>query len=268
LLFIFGRDFNFMINNQENKDIKELGATLLEIAVLLMVSGASTGRVRNTIDRISTSFSYTANMFISQRTIMLSIYDGENECVFNSLKRTSPHGINFTTVSGISRMSWLILDEKWDVKKLNEELERLCALPRYPRTVVLLLTGLAGAAFCRLAGGGVLDMATVFAGTIAGLFIRQEAAKLNFNPNLCIYFAALTASLIAGSLVKLGAGVNHEIAFATSVLFLIPGIPLINAFSDMIDGNLHNGLIRGLNGFIVSFSIALGLLTSMAVYQF
>jgi uncharacterized membrane protein YjjP (DUF1212 family) len=257
-----------MSNNQENKEIKELGATLLEIAVLLMVSGASTGRIRNTIDRIATSFSYTANLFISQRTIMLSIYNEENECVFNSLKRTPLHGINFTTVSGISRMSWLILDEKWNVKKINEELDRLNALPHYPRILVLILTGMAGASFCRLAGGGVLDMTIVFAGTIAGLFIRQEATKLNFNPNLCVYFAALTSSLIAGSLVKLGAGINHEIAFATSVLFLIPGIPLINAFSDMIDGNLHNGLIRGLNGFIISFSIALGLLTSMAIYRF
>jgi hypothetical protein len=30
---------------------------------------------------------------------------------------------------------------------------------------------------------------------------------------------------------------------------------------------LHNGLIRGLNGFIIAFSIAMGLLTSMFIYQ-
>ncbi|MFI5140376.1 MAG: threonine/serine exporter ThrE family protein [Sphingobacteriales bacterium] len=257
-----------MPDSQQNKEIKELGATLLEIAMLLMVSGASTGRIRNTIDRISTSFSYSANMFISQRTIMLSMYDEENECVFNSLKRTSQHGINFTTLSGISRMSWSILEENWTVKKINEELDRLCALPHYPRIVTLLLTGLAGAAFCRLAGGALLDMTVVFAGTMAGLFVKQEAAKLNFNPYLCVYLAALTSSLIAGSLVKFNPGTDHEFAFATSVLFLIPGVPLINAFSDMIDGNLQNGLIRGMNGFIISFSIALGLLTSMAIYHF
>jgi len=103
---------------------------------------------------------------------------------------------------------------------------------------------------------------------MAGLFVKQEATKLNFNPYLCVYLAALTSSLIAGSLVKFNPGTDHEFAFATSVLFLIPGVPLINAFSDMIDGNLQNGLIRGMNGFIISFSIALGLLTSMATYHF
>jgi uncharacterized membrane protein YjjP (DUF1212 family) len=62
-------------------------------------------------------------------------------------------------------------------------------------------------------------------------------------------------------------GNEHEHAFATSVLFLIPGVPLINSFSDLIDGNLQNGIVRGLNGLIISFVIALGLLTTVLIYQ-
>lgn len=257
-----------MSDSSQKKEIKDLGATLLEIAMVLMVSGASTGRVRNTIDRISNSFGYTTNMLVSQRSIMLSIYDEQNDCVFNSLKRTTVHAVNFNAVSEISHLSWLTVDEKWGIVKINEELKRIKALPHYPRLVVLGLTGLAGASFCRLATGQPIDMAFVFMGTVLGLFIRQETTKMKFNPYACVYFGALTSSLIAGSLVKFHPTMNHEFAFVTSVLFLIPGIPLINAFSDMIDGNLQNGLIRGLHGFIISFSIALGLLTSMAIYQF
>jgi uncharacterized membrane protein YjjP (DUF1212 family) len=130
------------------------------------------------------------------------------------------------------------------------------------------LVGLAGSAFCRLAGGEALDMLMVFFGSSVGLFIRQESIKKKFNPYMCVYFAALGASLIAGMPAKFGSGDTHEHAFATSVLFLIPGVPLINSFSDMIDGNLQNGLIRGLNGFIISFTIALALLTSMFIYGF
>jgi uncharacterized membrane protein YjjP (DUF1212 family) len=257
-----------MPENNKHSHAHELGITLLDIATLLMVSGASTERVRNTIDRISNAFEYTTYMLLSQRTIILSVYNDANKCVFNSTKRTAAHGVNFTMVSGISRMSWLVVEEKWTVEKIKEDVARLRALPHYPRIVVLLLTALAGASFCRLATGSWQDMCIVFIGTTAGLFIRQEATKKRFNPYMCVYFAAFTSSLIAGSLVKFDPAVKHEFAFATSVLFLIPGVPLINAFSDMIDGNLQNGLIRGLNGFIISFSIALGLLTSMAIYRF
>ncbi|MBC8051767.1 MAG: threonine/serine exporter family protein [Sphingobacteriaceae bacterium] len=257
-----------MNNNPEKDEIHVLGSTLLEIGALLMVSGASSGRIRNTINRISDSFGYSADMLISQRTLMLNIYNEDSGHFFNSLKRTSPHGVNFVMLSGISRMSWLIVEQKWNVKQINEELKRLRSLPHYPRMIILSVVGLAGAAFCRLAGGVAFDMVMVFIGTFCGLFVRQEAMKMKFNPYMCVYFAAFVSSLLAGIPAKLGSYDTHEHAFATSVLFLIPGVPLINSFSDMIDGNLQNGLIRGLNGFIISFTIALGLLTSMFIYQF
>ena len=252
---------------QRNTEIGQLGATLLEVAAVLMVSGASTGRIRNTVTRLSNSFGFNTDMLISQRTLMLTIYDEENDFLFSSLKRTSPHGVNFKLLSGISRMSWQVAEEKWTVKQINDELKRLKDLKHYPRVVVLSLVALAGSAFCRLAGGAFSDMMMVFLGTFAGLFVRQEATRLRFNPYMCVYFGAFVSSLIAGSLQKFAPGEPHDHAFATSVLFLIPGVPLINSFSDMIDGNLQNGLIRGLNGFIISFSIALGLLTSKFIYQ-
>ncbi|MDR3697439.1 threonine/serine exporter family protein [Mucilaginibacter sp.] len=257
-----------MVDTPDKQEIKDIGDTLLEIAMNLLVSGASIGRIRKTVERISANFSFNTYILISQRTILLNMYDSENDCVFNGLKRTAPHHVNFTMISGISRISWFVVNEDWEIGKIKEELARVKSLAHYPRLVTLVLTGLAGASFCRLAGGGPLEMGVVFIASTAGLFIRQETTKLNFNPYLCIYFAALTASLIAAGFIKLDVAKIHEPAFATSVLFLIPGVPLINAFSDMIDGNLNNGLIRGINGFIISFTIALGLLTSMAILHF
>jgi len=256
-----------MSNREKSQEIKALGASLLQIGALLMISGASTGRIRNTITRISDAFGYNTDLLISQRTIMLNISDEESDCFFNSLKRTQAHGVNFRLISGMSRMSWLVGEQNWSIAQINEEVTRLEKLPHYPRIVVLTFVALAGASFCRLAGGSFFDMLLVFAGSFCGLFVRQEAAKMQFNFYICIYFAALVSSLIAGIPVKLSPVKSHEFALATSVLFLIPGVPLINSFSDMIDGNLQNGVIRGLNGFIISFSIALGLLTTMFIYQ-
>jgi len=67
--------------------------------------------------------------------------------------------------------------------------------------------------------------------------------------------------------VKLGIGAHPELAFATSVLFLVPGVPLINSFTDLIDGNISIGIVRGTNGLLVAFSIALGLLAAMVVFK-
>lgn len=256
-----------MPSSETQVEIKELGKTLLDVGAVLMSSGANTGRIRNTINRIADSFGYKTELLISHRTIMLSIRCEDSDEFFSSLKRTSPHGVNFKVVSGISRMSWAVVEEKWTVEQIREELDRLVSLPHYPRWITLILIGFAGASFCRLAGGNAMDMLIVFSASMTGLFVRQEAVKMGFNTYLCIYFAALTATLISGLSVKFGVGNEHEHAFATSVLFLIPGVPLINSFSDLIDGNLQNGIVRGLNGLIISFVIALGLLTTVLIYQ-
>ncbi|KAA8485449.1 threonine/serine exporter family protein [Arcticibacter tournemirensis] len=252
----------------KNTEIKELGATLLHIGALLLSAGASTGRTRNTITRISDSFGYNTEFVINNRTLLLTLSDENNEYFFNSLKRSSPHGVNFTLLSGISHLSWEIVEDKLTINQINEQLAKLTALPHYERWIVLILVGLAGSSFCRVNGGEALDMLAVFIATFAGLFVRQEATRLRFNLYMCIYFGAFTASLIAGGAVKFGMGYTHEQAFATSVLFLIPGVPLINTFSDMIEGNLQNAIVRGMNGLIISFAIGLGLLTSMFIYQF
>lgn len=232
-----------------------------------MSSGANSRRIRNTINRISQSFGYHAELLITHRALMLSVSDEKDNHFFSSLKRTSPHGVNFRIVSGISRMTWHVVDEKWSLSQIQQEVDRLVSLPHFPRIIILTFVAFAGASFCRLFGGNIQDMLITFGATFSGLFIRQEMVKRHFNPYLCIYSAAFTASLISGYYFKFGNSMTSEHAFATSVLFLIPGVPLINSFSDIIDGNLMNGIVRGMNGLVISFAIALGLLSAMLIYQ-
>ena len=256
------------MNKEELLEINDIGSILLEIGTLLMSSGATTSRVRNTVHRISEALGYNTSMLITNRAITLSISDKSEQHFFNSLKRTSPHGVNFKVVSGISRMSWRVVDEKWTPGQIKTELDRLTSLPHYPRLLVLSLVGLAGASFCRLFGGSVLEMAVTFLATFVGLRVRQEAVIKQFNPYLCVFFASFAASMISGLFRKLGIGNTMEHAFTASVLFLIPGVPLINSFSDLIDDNILNGVVRGINGLLIAFAIALGLMGAMMIYKF
>ena len=256
------------MSESESKKLNEVGSLLLETGNLLMCSGASTARVRMTINRISEALGYSTNLFITHRALMLTISDANHEQFLSSLKRVAPHGANFKVISGISRMSWRIVEDKWTLDQIRNEINRLADLPHYPRLIVLLVVGLAGASFCRLFGGNYIEMLITFVASFSGLFVRQEATLKHFNQYLCVFFAAFTASFIAGSLKKFGLYMELEHAFATSVLFLVPGIPLINTFSDIIDGNILNGVIRGVHGLMVAVAISLGMLTTILIYHF
>lgn len=250
-----------------NHDLSKIADVLLEIGAILMGAGANTGRIRVTVNRIAHSLGYHVELLITHRALMVSVIDGDGGFFSSKLKRTPPHGVNFKILSGISRMSWKVQEEDWNIDQIYQELDRLKALPRYQRWRVLLMVSLADASFCRLIGGGWIEMLIAFWATWAGLFVREEFAKKQFNPFICVLGAAITASFLSGLGVKLEIGEHPDLAFATSVLFLIPGVPLINSFTDLIDGNSLTGIVRGTNGLIISFCIALGLMAAMAIFR-
>jgi uncharacterized membrane protein YjjP (DUF1212 family) len=244
------------------------GNTLLEIGSLLMSSGASTHRTRVTMKRIANGLGYGIELLITQRALMLTIIEEDQEYFFSRMKRISPLKPNFRMVSGISHLSWNVMEEEWTLEQIDAELNRLKLLPHYPRWVLLTMVGAAGSGFCYLFGGDYLNMTVAFVATVAGLFIRQESTRKKFNPYLCVFFAALVASFIAGLSETFEIGSEPDKAVATSVLFLVPGIPLINSVTDMIDGNIQNGLVRAINGLFIAFAIALGLFTSKMILNF
>lgn len=252
-----------------NNQLSQIADVLLEVGAMLMGAGANTGRIRVTINRIAHSLGFQVELLITHRAIMLSVIDDDDgEFYTSKLKRTPPHGVNFKILSGISRMSWKVQDEDWSLDQINTELDRLRSLPHYPRYQILLLVALADAAFCRLFGGAWMEMSVAFIATFLGLFVRQEATKKDFNPYIVVFMAALTASIVSGASVVLRIGEHPELAFATSVLFLIPGVPLINSFTDLIEGNFSTGIVRGTNGMIIAFCIALGMLVAKVVFNF
>jgi uncharacterized membrane protein YjjP (DUF1212 family) len=245
----------------------ELGEMLLEIGSMLMVAGANTERVKMTISRIAGAFGCDSQLMITNHALMITLTYDNKVKTFTSVKWVPNMHLNFNLISDISTMSWKIVQEKWSVERINKEMKLLDKKPVYPRFLVIFLVALAGSSFCRLMGGEAVEMIVCFTGSFTGLYVRQESVKLKFNFYLCIFFAALTSSFLAGLYSFLNPGAEYIHALATSVLFLIPGVPMINSFSDLIDGNILNGTTRGVNVLVIAFAIALGLMVSLLIFN-
>jgi uncharacterized membrane protein YjjP (DUF1212 family) len=255
------------MKNLHKEEMDQLGSLLLEVGVSLLSSGASCARIRITMKRLAASFSYNAHISIAPKSVSLTLNKEPDTAIFNGMRSIVAQGVNFKNISGISRLSWDALEKKYSIQQVQAELNRLLALPHYTRLVILFFVILSGSGFCFSFGGKLPEMVIAFGATFCGLFVRQEVVKHKFNPFISVYLAALIASLFAGAFVKAGLNINFEHAFATSVLFLIPGVPLINCFTDLIDGNTLNGIVRGINALMFALAIALGLLTTMFMYH-
>lgn len=246
---------------------KQLGALLLDVGVSLLSSGANCSRIRITMTRFASAYGYLPHISIAPKSISLTLNNEHGLTIFNGTRSTPAQGVNFKVISGITKLSWAAAKKEPPIDELRNELDKVQATKHYDRLIVLFSVSLAGAAFCYTFGGSWIEMLITFGATFCGLFVKQQLAKYSFNPYVCTYGAALVASLFTGAFHQAGLNITLEHAFSTCVLFLIPGVPLINCFTDLIDGNILNGIVKGVNALIYALAIAFGLSTTIIIYN-
>ena len=241
----------------------EVARLLLDFGVLLLQSGAHTGRIIRNLQRIGASFDYQPEIFVAFSGITLTLRDKHGIADITLFGRVANYGVHLATVAAISQLSWQVSDQPISISELRERLYTIKLMPHYSRWQIIPMIGLACGALARLshAPWSVVVVAALAAAT--ALWLRMWLQRHKFNGLLVVLFAALFATLVGSSATLLHVGDNSHLAIAASVLFLIPGVPLINAVIDMINGYMTMGIGRGAAGIAISMALAGGMLTGM-----
>lgn len=251
---------------EHSKKIQELSNFLLDYATTLMAVGSHTSRIVKNVTRIAESFGFGVDMTIFQRNITMTVKHSEDYSIRRTYVRRIPAmALNFRTISDLSALSWEAYDHH-RTSRAAAPVQYHCQHPTYVIAwMVLLLVACANAAFCRLFGGDPIAMGLVWIATLAGFFIRQELTKLQLNHMVIFIICSFIASLTAALGVFCNLGTTQDIALGTSVLFLIPGVPLINSILDILEGHVLVGLSRTINATILIICIALGLSMTLLI---
>ena len=251
----------------DSSKLIETADLLLEISSLLMVSGANTNRVNLSINRFASVLNVKAASLISHKTFIMTLTDKDTKQSCTRVQNIPPYIINFVIISAISKASWNATTENWTLDQIAKEIERIKTLKRYPRLVILLAVSFAGAGFCNIFNGDYLNMLVAFISTFMGLFVFQQTHKHKYNLYIRIFLGSFIASSVASLGILYEIGSEPQTALATSILFLVPGVPLINSFTDLMDNNILNGMVRFTTGLMIVLAMAIGLFLAMYLFQ-
>jgi uncharacterized membrane protein YjjP (DUF1212 family) len=250
----------------KSPDIKEVADLLAEVASTLMTSGSHTMRIIQNVSRMANIFGYQMELSVFQLSIMMTITSIENSSQHLTLvKKSKPQLLNFTLVSELSALSWDTFDKKLTFNESKDKYQKIISKKRTSEWLVLFLVSCANAAFCRLFHGDFYAVGLVFLATMIGLEIRQLMIRKNINHLIAFTASSFFASLFAGMAYVFRLGNTPDIAIASSVLFLIPGVPLINSILDIIQGHVLTGTARLVNACSLIVCIAIGLFGSMLI---
>ena len=165
----------------------------------------------------------------------------------------------------MSALSWEACDRHLTLEEIEARYREIIARPRIDPIFTLIVVGLANASFCRLFGGDWFAMSIVFTATLLGFFLKQGMQNRGFNHYVVFIASSFVASMYAS--VALTFDTTADIAIATSVLFLIPGVPLINGVIDIVEGHVLNGIARLTSALMLIVCIAIGLSATLMIVK-
>ena len=244
-----------MGNKEEN--LCNVGEIVAEYAAHMMGCGIHTSRVIRSAKRIGEAYGYAVNISVFQKSLILTLKDESEHKSFSEVVNIPPLPISFEHNSELSALSWETYDERLPLDAVREKYEKIISAPSIHPLFVLLLAGFANGAFCRLFGGDWLSTGIVISATMAGMFLKQRMTASGVNHFIVFIASAFIASICAS--MSLIFDTTSDIALATSVLFLVPGVPLINGIIDIVEGHTLTGFARLTQAALLIICIAIGL---------
>ncbi|EGJ71401.1 protein of unknown function DUF1212 [Bacteroides coprosuis DSM 18011] len=230
---------------------------IAEYSSTLMGSGVHTSRVIRNSKRLGRALGIEVKIGVFQKNIILTTLDQENNISHSEVVDIPAYPISFEYNSELSALSWEAYDEHLSFEEVKEKYYQIINSPRIHPLFVLILVGFANASFCRLFGGDFCSMSIVFSSTLVGFFIKQRLGANKVNHFITFILVAFIASLCAS--ISLIFDTTSETALATSVLFLVPGVPLINGVIDIVEGYILTGFSRLTHAALLVVCIAIGL---------
>ena len=246
-------------------ELTELLDFIGEYATYLLGSGVHTSRVVRNARRIGASQSVDVRLTTFQRTSILTVREEGNPEVVTQVVEIPHLPISFERNSDLSALSWDALDDRLPLDEIRRRYGELIDKPRIDPIFVLVTVGLANASFCRLFGGDWTAAGIVFTATLVGFAARQRMQAHGVNHFLIFIISAFMASLCASAALRFDC--TAETALATSVLYLVPGVPLIKGVIDIVEGHILIGFSRLINALLLIICIAIGLSATLLMVK-
>lgn len=221
---------------------------VLRFGELMLGAGASSARVRDSMERIATALGLDhLQCRVGMTDIVMSAHRG-------AIYRTRVAEVGHIAVDAgrITELRRLVHDvsDGVSVVQLQAELDRIQSIPpRYPTALRVAAAALACAAFAFLNNGGWQEAIAVALAVALGQWVRILLVRARVNEFLLVFVAAVVALLGYLGVVALMdlAGlevVGHNAALTSAVLFLVPGFPLVTGAMDLARRDLHAGIAR------------------------
>ncbi len=239
---------------------KRFADLILDIGTYLLASGAHCGRVNSNIKRMADNWGFRVDIHPTFKGLLVSVQNlnDENDSI-TLFKESSSHVVHLQVLTEVSHLTWKVYEENLSIGEAEKAFADIKNIQNYNSWVVSVAVGFSCAGLCFFSQGDIFNAMIACLAAFLGSVCRFRITEMKFNAMISIAVAAFVTTLITGLGSIYGIGSNPEAAMATAVLYLIPGVPLINAVIDLIEGYLSSSINRAMFAGLTLLTIAVGM---------
>ena len=234
---------------------------LLGFGTLMMRAGNTATRTREWIETMGHGAGFDAiSVSLSLDSITASVRrSGER---ITAMREIGSPGINVWRIAELERLAKTAGSTLSEIAVRLEDIE--AAKPLYSSVQISAAVGVASGAFAFLNGAAAPEMISAAIGGRIGQMFRAWLSHRHVNQYGTAALSAIAASgiyVLAAALAQ-RAGLellHYPSGFIASVLFLIPGFPLIAALFDLLQHQTVAAVSRFAYGLMILLAVALGL---------
>ena len=203
---------------------------LLRTGQLLVESAADTNRIMRNMKRTAAFLGLPEehlHIFVQFNMLMVNLSDDEHS--YTKFQRCDKHGINMTTLSLISKLSWTAIREDYSIERYAEELEAIANRPRnYTANQVAIGTGFACGGFCIQFGCDWIAFIYASIAAAIGMRLKGLLVEKGINVYMAIAASAFVSTVIAWATGFLPAWTDTPLhPLLACALFIVPGVPFL-----------------------------------------
>ncbi len=267
------------MKSEERELMKKLDL-LLRTGCLLCESLADTPRIMRNIKRTAAFLGLpekNLHIYINYNMLMVNLSDDFHS--YTKFRRCKNHSVNMTAISAISKLSWHAIRQNFSLEEYSEHLEAIAhRKSNYTPWQVAIGGGLACGGFCIQFG---CDWAAFLYASLAAILGSRFRMYLNAkggNEYINIGIASLVATIIAWltSFISINSSISAAMPqflisstpwhpLMACALFIVPGVPLINFVSDMLEGYIQIGITRAVKTLMMVLAMAFGMALAIKV---
>jgi uncharacterized membrane protein YjjP (DUF1212 family) len=236
---------------------------------MMSQAGNTAVRTRKWIDAIAPKLGFEAvSAIVSLDSISVSVRCGSEW--FTAIRELGPPGVNVSRIAQLEQLA-RNLRPQTPPAELGAALEKIeSAAPRYSLVQIAVAVGLASGGFAFLSGAAAPETVAAAIGGGSGQWLRLWLTRRRLNQ---FGAAALSAMMASGLFVLVAAAgshvgfkfVHYPAGFIASILFLVPGFPLIAGLFDLLQYQTVAAVSRLAYGVMMLLAVAFGLSIVIAV---